>query len=333
MPAEGGTPVRTTPLPRPTPDTPPASSGSEVVEDQVMTPQDEVEGDDACDTHHDEALDQVESEEDAMAEPVDLADLPANLVAAIGEVVAERVEQATAHLAQVLIAHFERVGLHQRQAAAQPVIARPGPVPAVPHRPVVAAAAPIALPAAAPPAHLDQQRLRLMDDMTSKYKPSERESVKRALSVLRVFAPKPPRPAFRAEEEHACRTLYVKGLQWEKTKVVRQALFALHFHRSRIRNLSWLGHYVLEVVVDADYHRRCKEQLLELPGVTVDDAFSPLGGPSPEDQAQAMDRFVHRANKIIATTRVQSVRDFFTAWREEVAPEGRLVGWWGGRVP
>ena len=146
----------------------------------------------------------------------------------------------------------------------------------------------------------------------------EQDVIKEALSVVRIFAPKPPRPHYQAEAKYAYRAVYVIGFAWEPVKKISDALYALRFQRSRIRNICWLGHYLLEVVVDEDYHHKFVDQVSAIPGLKVQADFT-VTGSGAQDQEQAVDRFLARAAKIVKTTKVGQVRDFFTAWRTEIA--------------
>lgn len=296
---------------RPTAATPPASPAPEV-EEEYEEEEEDNDMDEGLEEEEEEAMDQLE----AMPEHDEAQHiLVPGLAAAIDAIVAERLEQTTATLQGLLLEHLGQLRMHQ------PLV----PGVAAPAAPARAPAAPAPRPAALP---INPHLAGMLEETANKFKPSERAGVREALAVVRLFAPKPARPPYQAEEEYAYRTVYVKGFAWEPISTIRKALYSLRFFRSRIRNLSWLGHYVLEVVVDADYYLKFQDQVRAVPGLSVAEDFSPLGGGTEEDKAQALDRFLARTDKIIQTTQVKLVRDFFMAWRDEVSAnvDGRAVG-------
>ena len=168
---------------------------------------------------------------------------------------------------------------------------------------------------------------QVLQDTVRAFPAGEQDGVKEALSVVRIFAPKPPRPNYKAEDTFSYRAVYVTGFAWEPVKKIRDALYALRFQRSRIRNICWLGHYLVEVVVDQDYHHKFVDQVSAIPGLKVRADFTATGS-GEQDQEQAVDRFLARAAKIAKTTKVGLVRDFFTAWHAEIADaqQGRGAG-------
>jgi hypothetical protein len=182
-------------------------------------------------------------------------------------------------------------------------------------------------PASATPP-IARRYAQVLEETVRKYPAAEQDLVKEALSVVRIFAPKPVRPHFKAEDTFSYRAVYITGFAWEPVKRIREALYALRFQRSRIRNICWLGHYLLEVVVDADYHHKFLDQVSAVPGLKLQADFS-VTGSGAQDQEHAVDRFLARASKIAQTTKVGAVREFFTAWHDEIAgtQQGR---WWCG---
>lgn len=167
---------------------------------------------------------------------------------------------------------------------------------------------------------------QVLEETVRKYPAAEQDVIKEALSVVRIFAPKPVRPHFKAEDTFSYRAVYITGFAWEPVKRIREALYALRFQRSRIRNICWLGHYLLEVVVDAEYHHKFVDQVSAVPGLKLHADFS-VTGSGAQDQEHAVDRFLARASKIAQTTKVGVVREFFTAWHDEIA--GTQQGKWG----
>ena len=161
-------------------------------------------------------------------------------------------------------------------------------------------------------------------DVLSRFRSDEKEAVTSALSLIRGNRATPvSAPVFRAESDHQVRNVYIRGFDWNRISVIKRAMGTLKFYMSQVVNVSWLGHYILEVVVMEGYEAKFIHQINAIPGLSAVPDFKVLGR-TDDDQSEAKRRFTHRAQGIINSTNREVVKHLFQDWMDEVNAGGQL---------
>jgi hypothetical protein len=122
------------------------------------------------------------------------------------------------------------------------------------------------------------------------------------------------------EQRLGLRRIYVNGIPRTTYKELKVRLFALHFMLSKIVNISYIAQNCVEFVVTEDYAssflakcKFCNFQILD----NVDPS-KPQDPSFPTDKLDSVkELFAKRVSHIIANTKSDVVKEFFTQYADE----------------
>ncbi len=166
-------------------------------------------------------------------------------------------------------------------------------------------------------------------DVVSMYRPERQESVKaffqaneeaKKQQYYRKLDKQEKRYKWQTEKKTDLRLVYVNGIARMPKSKLKKCLFDMHFRVSQIVNIDYVGQET-EFLVTASYVNEFKKNITKLGTISLLDDFNASihrgAEPSPEQQKEALDRFVYRVSKQLSTP-MERVNDFYNSWLQEL---------------
>jgi len=119
-------------------------------------------------------------------------------------------------------------------------------------------------------------------------------------------------PSSRPPPSKETAAIYIAGFQWQKIRMIRDALFDARFQLRRVHKISWIGKTIIEVILSSDYKTQFANEITAAgyKVISLDPTNNPRA-PNQEGALLAKQRFAVRAVKTILSTRSELVEKHF----------------------
>lgn len=177
----------------------------------------------------------------------------------------------------------------------------------------------------------------IVKEQADQVRNSDKEAVLEAMKMLRAPPIKrrgPPTNKSTGEDteardelekKHKVRKVYFKNINRQSFSDFKSRLRTLRFHTSRIKNISFVGTYSVEFILDPSYVVKFTRDFTRLCGAVEIKDYNPLapaGDDSPSDDIinQMKANLLRRIGRELATTNNSQVKSFYEDWDHVLSP-------------
>jgi hypothetical protein len=140
-------------------------------------------------------------------------------------------------------------------------------------------------------------------------------------------APKPGPSRFQAEQDTSVRLKFVSGFKFMPVKQLKTILFNCRFLMSKIHSVSWIGSFMVEFLIDADYTDRFDKTIREAKVLTLHNNYDPTitRNMTQINSTYALEKCAKRFQRILQVNQSEVVQKFYKSFIELTPRMGGFI--------